>query len=191
MRTCRAWYGPRMKFSRFLKPNSLEFLNLRLKIKAGGCPHCRCPSAVVAHGYVKAASGDTPRGTRYFCSNRYSKGGCGRTFRVLWDTVIPRCSLQTPLILSLVRAVAGGPSIHRAWFSSGLIVSISSAYRWMIRWRGLAAHIRAGLCLVVPPPGKVDAQGDPFTLNHLDAAFPKAPCAIAAFQLGLQTAITG
>ena len=40
-----------MKFSRFLQPGSLELLNLRVKIKAEGCPHCRCPSAVVAHGY--------------------------------------------------------------------------------------------------------------------------------------------
>ena len=165
--------------------------NLRVKIKACGCPHCRNPSAVVAHGYLKAHSGGDTKGMRFFCSNRYSNEGCGRTFSVHWNTVIPGCSLQTAQILALVRACAAGPSTHGAWFLSGLAISISSAYRWVARWLNLTAHIRTGLCLLAPPPGKADAQPDPFTLNHLTAVFPKAPCAIAAFQLGLQTAITG
>ena len=180
-----------MKFSRFLEPGSLDFLNLRVQMKAGGCPHCHLPFTLVAHGYLWAASGGNTRGVRFFCSNRYSNEGCGRTFSVHWDTVIPRCSLLTPQILALVRAVAGGPSIHGAWYFGKLSLSISSAYRWMAKWLKLTGHIRAALCLTVQPPGKADGQADPFTLNHLSAAFPKAPCAIAAFQLGLQTAITG
>jgi len=180
-----------MKFSRFLKPNSLEILNLRVNIKAVGCPHCRCPSTVVAHGYLKAASGDTSRGMRFFCSSRYSNRGCGGTFSVHWNTVIPRHSLKTSMILGLVRAVAHGPSIYRAWFFSGLAISMSSAYRWMAKWSSLAAHIRTGLCRVAPPPGKDEAQIDPFTLHHLEAAFPNASCGIASFQLDLQTTITG
>jgi hypothetical protein len=180
-----------MKFSRFLESASLDFLNFRVNIKAGGCPHCRCPSAVVGHGYLQAASGGRTRGMRYFCSNRYSNGGCGRTFSVHWDTVIPRCSLQTAQILALVRAVAGGPSTHGAWFISGLSISINSAYRWVAKWLKLTARIRTGLCLIVAPPGKTDSRPDPFTLHHLTAAFPKAVCAIAAFQNVLQTAITG
>lgn len=180
-----------MKFSRFIEPGTLDFLNLRVQIKACGCPHCRHPSAVVAHGYLQAASGSNTRGMRFFCSDRYSNEGCGRTFSVHWDTVIPRCSLLTAQILALMRAVAGGPSTHGAWYFTRLSISISSAYRWVAKWIRLTGHIRSGLCLTVPPPGKADAQTDPFTLNHLSAAFPKAPCAIAAFQLGLQTAITG
>lgn len=180
-----------MKFCCFHKPDSLDFLNLRVQIKAGGCPHCRHPSSVIAHGYLWAASGGNTRGMRFFCSDRYSNVGCGRTFSVHWDTVIPRFSLLTAQILALVRAVAGGPSTHGAWYFGRLSISISSAYRWVARWLRLTGHIRSGLCLTVPPPGKADAQADPFTLNHLSAAFPNAPCAIAAFQLGLQTAITG
>jgi len=180
-----------VKFSRCYEPDSLEFLNLRVQIKAGGCPHCRHPSAVIAHGYLKAAAGGNTRGMRLFCSDRYSNEGCGRTFSVHWDTVIPRCSLPTAQILALMRVVAGGPSTHGAWYFAGLSVSISSAYRWVAKWLKLTAHIRTALCLTVPPPGKADAQSDPFTLNHLSAAFPQAPCTIAAFQLDLQTAITG
>jgi hypothetical protein len=180
-----------VKFCRFHEPGSLDFLNLRAQIKAGGCPHCRHPSAVVAHGYVKKASGSNSRGMRFFCSDRYSNEGCGRTFAVLWNTVIPRCSLLTSQILALVRVVAGGPSTHGAWYFSRLPISISSAYRWVAKWLKLAGHIRSGLCLTIQPPGKADAQADPFTLNHLSAAYPEAPCAIAAFQLSLQTAITG
>lgn len=136
-------------------------------------------------------AGSNTRGIRFFCSDRYSNGGCGRTFSIHWDTVIPRCSLLTAQILALMRVVAGGPSTHGAWYFARLSVSISSAYRWVAKWLKLTGHIRSGLCQRVQPPGKADAQSDPFTLNHLSAAFPEAPCAIAALQLALQTAITG
>lgn len=184
-----------MKFVRFLEPNSLERLNLCAKIKASGCRYCKCPSAVVVHGHLwgYAASGDekTTRGLRFLCSNRYSNPGCGRTFPVYWDTVIPHCSLRTFKLLDLVRTVAAGRSTHGAWLVAARDISISTVYRWVARWRSLAAHIRTRLCLLVPPPGKSDGQPDLFTLHHLAAAFPKAFCAIAAFQNGLQTAITG
>ena len=195
MRTCVVWYFAGMKFARFVEPNSLDLLNLRAKIKAGGCGRCHCLSAVVVHGYLwgYAASGDdkVTRGMRFLCSDRYSNHGCGGTFSVYWDTVIPRCSLRTAQLLELMRVIATGPTTHGAWHSSRLKTPVSSVYRWVAKWRNLTAQIRTRLCLVVAPPGKTDGQPDPFTLHHLTAAFPQAACAIAAFQSGLQTAITG
>ena len=184
-----------MKFTRLLAPSSLALLDLRVTVRADGCRHCHCASSVVAHGYLRghAASGHATgtRGVRFYCSNRFSNIGCGRTFPIHWDTVIPYCTLRTVELLDLLRSVAAGLSTHGAWAASQLVVSARTAYRWVARWRILTTHLRARLCLVVPPPGKTASQPDLFTLRHLTAAYPMAPCPIAAFQQGLQVPITG
>ena len=116
----------RMKFTRFLAPNSLELLDLRVKLRAEGCRRCHCTKSVVGHGYLwgHAATGphDDTRGLRFLCSNRYSNVGCGKTFSIHWDTVIPYCSLRTVELLGLLREVAAGLSTHGAWAASRLIV---------------------------------------------------------------------
>ena len=195
MRSCAVWYSRGMKFSPFLEPKSLDFLNLQARIKAAGCRHCQCPSAIVGHGHLRgyaASGGDrVSRGLRLLCSDRYSNQGCGATFSVHWDSVIPHCSLRTTQLLDLIRTVAASPSTHGAWFFSGSTLPITSVYRWVAKWRNRTAHIRTRLCLIVAPPGKSGDQPDPFTLQHLLAAFPQAACCIAAFQSGLQVSITG
>ena len=187
--------GWRMQFTPFHAPNSLGLLNLRVKIQADGCPHCDCHSALVPHGYLRgnAATGDdsVTRGLRFFCSPRYSRTGCGRTFSIHWDTVIPYCSLRTFQLFALVLAALTSSSIHGAWAPSRLCMSARSAYRWVAKWKLCTAHVRTRLCLIFPPPGKADKQAAPFTLRHLIAAFPSAPCSIAAFQHQLQVPITG
>ena len=184
-----------MKFTRFLTPNSLELLDLRVKIRVDGCRRCHCTSSVVAHGYLRgnAATGQqvATRGLRFLCSDRYSNIGCGATFSIHWDTVIPYCTLRTAELLDLLRAVSTGLTTHGAWAASRLSVSVQTAYRWVAGWRRHTAHLRARLCLVVPPPGKADDQPDLLTLRHLAAAFPTASCHIAAFQRVLQVPITG
>ena len=184
-----------MKFSRFLAPGSVGLLALRAEVLAGGCRHCDCPSALAAHGYLRgyAASGhDTvSRGLRFFCSNRRRKPGCGRTFSILWDTVIPRCLLRTGQLFGLLQATAGAATLHGAWTASRLLISARSACRWMARWHLLAAHVRTRLCMVVQPPGKTDGLPDPLGLRHLAAAFPTEGCPLAAFQRVLQIAVTG
>jgi len=184
-----------MKFTRFLAPHSLELLDLRVKIRGDGCRRCHCTNSVVAHGYLRGnaatGQGSASRGLRFLCSDRYSNIGCGATFSIHWDSVIPYCSMRTVQLLGLLMAISAGTSTHGAWAASRLIVSVRTAYRWVARWRYHTAHLRARLCLVTPPPGKADDQPDLFTLRHLAAAFPTASCPIAAFQSGLQVPITG
>ncbi len=186
--------GWRMQFTPFQAPNSLDLLNLRAKILTDGCPHCQSCSALVPHGYLRgnSAKGDgyDTRGLRFFCSTRYSRTGCGRTFSIHWDTVIPYCSLRTVQLFALVLAAVAA-SVHGAWAASRVSMSVRSAYRWVARWQLNTTHIRARLCLVLSPPGKSDEQSDPFTLRHLKAAFPAVACPIAAFQQQLQVPITG
>lgn len=130
-------------------------------------------------------------GAAFFCSNRHSKLGCGRTFPVHWSDVIPYCSLRTCEFFELLDSHAAEASAHAAWRASRLFCSLRTACRWLARWRDLTCHVRARLGLVADPPGKSDGHADPMTLRHLIAAFPQAACPIAAFQECLQVAITG
>jgi hypothetical protein len=127
----------------------------------------------------------------FFCSNRHSKLGCGRTFPVHWNDVIPDCSLRTRQLLVLLERVATETSAHAAWRTSRLFLSLRTACRWIARWRDLTSHVRALLGLFANPPGKTDGSADPMTLRHLAAAFPDAACPIAEFQHVQQVAITG
>lgn len=184
-----------MKFSPNHPAGSLKHLTERARIVAAGCPRCRSTTALGPHGHLR---GNSPtdgsrvhRGLRFFCSNRYSNAGCGGTFSVHWDMVIPYCSVRTSQLLDLIRAVSNAPSIHRAWWVLKLPMSLAGAYRWVARWRRDTAAIRTRLALVTPPPGKADGLPDPLTLRHLAAAFPVAICQLAAFQGRLQVPVTG
>jgi hypothetical protein len=183
-----------VKFCRYLAPGCLELLALRAEVRAGACRHCDCPSALVAHGYLQGYAGSghakVSRGLRFFCSNRRARPGCGRTFSILWDTVIPRCLLRTGQLVDLLQAAAAG-ALHAAGAASRLAISARSACRWVARWKLLAAHVRTRLCLVAAPPGKTDGLPDPLGLRHLAAAFPTDACPLAAFQRVLQVAVTG
>lgn len=182
-----------MKFTRFLAPGSLELLNLRVAIRAAGCHHCQSRESVVAHGYLKGYAQSGPdivtRGLRFFCTDRYSNIGCGRTFSLHWEEVIPFATLRTVQLLELIRAVAAAPSRHAAWAASRLPMSLTSAYRWCAKWKSLATSMLTWLWTLVDPPRKIDGQPDPHHLRHLDAAFPACPCPAAAFQNRFQIPI--
>lgn len=130
-------------------------------------------------------------GAAFFCSNRHAKIGCGRTFPIYWNSVIPASSLRVSQLLDWLRAVAAEPSVHAAWQSSGLQISFRSACRWLTKWRGQTTPVRTRLHMLIPPPGKIDKLPDPLMLRHLDVAFPSASCPMEAFQSEFQTAITG
>jgi hypothetical protein len=105
--------------------------------------------------------------------------------------VIPRHSLPAEHLAALVQPVHGGGSIHRAWAASKLWISLTSAYRWLRRWKLNLGHIRTRLCLIQDPPGKTDFLPDPLSVRHLLALCPVDHCPVANFQQMTQTAVTG
>lgn len=180
-----------MKFIRRPVSKSLEQLNLRVEIRLAGCRHCGCRESVIAHGYLRGIARHRHPRPAFFCSNRHSNAGCGRTFSVHWEDVIPRCSLPARDLATLIRSVDEGKSVHSAWAASRLWISLSSAYRWLRRWMLHLAHIRTRLCLVRDPPGKTDFLPDPLSFRHLLAICPADGCPVARFQSKTQTPITG
>jgi hypothetical protein len=160
----------------------MERLSLLVALRAAGCVLCLRVETVVGHGHLQANTCSKSRGLRLLCSDRYSNSGCGRTFSVHWDDVIPGASLATAELLILIRALAAAPSRHAAWAATTLTISLTGAYRWFARWARFATYIKTWLCTVCHPPGKSDSLPDHHNLRHLDAAFPACPCPAAAFQ---------
>ena len=175
-----------VKFTRRTAPGSMERLSLLVALRAAGCVHCRRVDTVVGHGHLQAGACSGSRGLRLLCSDRYSNSGCGGTFSVHWDEVIPGASLAAAELLILIRALAAAPSRHAAWAATELTLSLTGAYRWFARWERFATSIKTWLCTVCHPPGKIDSLPDPHNLRHLDAAFPACPCPAAAFQIRFQ-----
>ena len=131
-----------------------------------------------------------------FCSNRYSNGGCGRTFPAYWEGVLPGCQLRTHALLTFITAlVALEGNVCAARRQTGdscggrmsFPLSISSAYRWKSRWRANTAGLRSALYKLRPPPVQHRGDGiDSITLRHLLACFGTHRCALAAFQSTFQ-----
>jgi len=188
-RICRACHTRPVKFTRRTAPGCMERLSLLVALRAAGCVRCRRVDTVVGHGHLQGDSCSGPRGLRLLCSDRYSNCGCGRTFSVHWDDVIPGASLAAAQLLMLIRALAAAPSRHAAWSATRLSISLTGAYRWFARWARFTISIKTWLCTVCHPPGKSDALPDPHNLRHLDAAFSACPCPAAAFQNRFQVAL--
>ena len=187
---CRVCHTRPVKFTRRTAPGCMERLSLLVALRAAGCVHCRRVDTVVGHGHLQTDPCFKSRGVRLLCSDRYSNSGCGRTFSVHWDDVIPGASLAAAELLSLISALAAAPTRHAAWAASPLAISLTGAYRWFGRWARFALSIKTWLCAVCDPPGKSDSLPDPHNLRHLDAAFPACPCPAAAFQNRFQVPLS-
>jgi hypothetical protein len=59
-----------MKFTLQLPLEHLELLNLRVQIRAKGCPHCHCQRSVKSHGFLYGLPYNgkklSPRALRFF-----------------------------------------------------------------------------------------------------------------------------
>ena len=175
-----------MKFTRRLPLKSLDLLNLRQSAKDGGCRHCHADGCVKAHGYLYGYGEEghalVTRGLRFFCSNRGSNMGCGRTFSTLWSHLTAHSSMSARQLLELVAAWSGCGAVHKAWTSTAVPVSLSTVARWIRRWKDSASHIRSHLFQIQAPPGDAAMSTSQFTLRYLKAAFARETCPAAAFQ---------
>jgi hypothetical protein len=172
--------------------NAEEWNALAERLKLTPCPHCQVVGALIRHGSRYGFDDSNPhrktlRARRIFCSNRHARPGCGRTFSVWLADKIRRLSLTTAgLWRFLQRAVADGIlAALRAlpWQRSDRT--------WLRVWKRFhlgQSKIRTALLGRCSPPELPAAHRPPAqVLAHLQAAFPDAPCPIAAFQQTLRT----
>jgi len=174
-----------------IHPDNCEFLNARNLILSKPCPHCHCTGFVRSHGYHKRTHA-APHASRFFCSNRYSHGGCGRTFSVFWDQSIPYASLDTKRLFKLIECVTEQPerTIHAAFqqCKDALQVSLSTVYRWLKRFESHQSTIRCALFKLGQRPKDCNLSNGEITWRWLKETFADLACPIAAFQRRFQLA---
>jgi hypothetical protein len=165
---------------------------LATQLKLTPCPHCHSVGYLIRHGFLygfdDSSSRRTVRARRLLCSNRQARRGCGRTFSIWLADKIRRLSLTANTLWRFLQhAVVEG-------VAAALRAATQRCDRtWLRLWKRFhraQSTIRTALASLCPPPVLAAVPGQPpaaHVLAHLQAAFPNAPCPIAAFQLALHT----
>lgn len=167
-----------------------DWLALAERLKQTACPHCYTVGTLIRHGVLTGFDDRNPprrtvRARRVYCSNRYRRRGCGRTFSVRLAHTIRRLSLSTRTLWGfLQRAVNAGPA-SAIRDANGPRSDRTLQRVWSRFDRGQSA-IRTALLSRGPPPalptGTNRRPAAAHVLAHLRATFPHDECPIAAFQ---------
>jgi hypothetical protein len=164
---------------------ALEAFQHNLKLRA--CPSCAQTGHLIFHGplvgYASGGSQRQKRGQRVFCSNRFRKRGCGKTFSVLFSLLLKARIIPAGLVAIFLATVMTGSCRQAAWLSLRHGFSLESGYRIWREWVSGQAYLRTWLCRKIPPP-RPEQIGDGLaqTWAHLRCAFAGQPCPVAAFQ---------
>ena len=156
------------------------------------CPHCHRIGMVVGHGllfgYAEHGSSRVVRGRRFFCSHRFRRSGCGKTFCVRLASMIAGFSVRTSALSQTLIAVVGGLCLKTAWESASSGLSLRSGYRLWHHLIQSQSHLRTRLCACGPPPFCDDSRSYAELLAHLQRALGQGSyCLFADSQLTLQT----
>jgi len=174
--------------------NKLELIQYLSTIKFVSCPHCGQVGYLICHGKLRGYSENNSdlviRGQRIFCSNRYNKLGCGRTFSVLLADFIRGFVVNVFTLWKFVLKLSNGFSVKAAWKSAGSSFSLASGYRLLKRLQLGEHHLRTLLCKKMKKPPDSDSSSHLFqTLIHIQKAFPEDECGFFAFQLYFQRSL--
>lgn len=142
---------------------------IKYEIAHRPCPYCDC-SYIKSHGYTYGYGDSslllTVRRIRFFCSDRGTNKGCSKTFSVLLADRLKNSPTSLPSIYKFLESLSYGQSVYHAFNCSPPCFSITSAYRYLRRWRTSVPYIRSLLCMDYSPP-KETLPSKFKTLQHL------------------------
>ena len=132
--------------------NAEEWMAIAERLKQTPCPHCKGVGALVLHGFLRGYDESSPRqktvrARRIFCSNRYARSGCGRTFSVWLADKIRRLSLTADALWQFLQ-LAVATSILAACRD----IDYRLSDRTWQRFHRKQSTIRTALCGRRPPP---------------------------------------
>ena len=162
----------------------LNAFHQTLKLRA--CPWCFQISYLIFNGGLigydwRGGSKRQVRGKRVFCSNRWSRRGCGRSFPVLFSFLLKGRMIPAMLVVAFVSKVLEGATRRSAWLSLAHGFSLESGYRLWADWLDAQSHVRSWLARMGSPP-EVGSDGPSQTWAHLRQVFGNQSCPISAFQ---------
>lgn len=168
----------------------------RREIKFVQCPHCHQVGFLIGHGfligYAEKGNDLVVRGRRFFCSNRYRRKGCGRTFSVLLSDILLGFMVRVGTLSTFVQGVLSDMSRKAAWENaSGGSFSLQSGYRLWQRLQHAQVHIRSFLNRERPPPESSETEPLNQMVEHLRTFFPPPACPFANFQTRFQVSLFG
>jgi len=102
------------------------------------CQHCFQHDQFVSHGVVyKQVSSQVkkPVGKRIFCSNRYGRRGCGRTFQLYVADEVPSFRYGAAHLLIFMTALLANSSVDRAYAAATRQTETRNGWRWLNRMR--------------------------------------------------------
>jgi hypothetical protein len=126
------------------------------------------------------------RGQRIRCSNRGASEGCGHSFAVFNATSLPKRSISSTSLSTLLKAIlqcAG--RIHEAWQLGKRLFSLSTAYRIWRQFAHAQTQLRHRLFSCTDPPPCSSPEPRLQLIAHLQSAFPK-PDSVESFQRHFQ-----
>lgn len=108
---------------------SLEYHQEKLE-----CVHCSKHDQFVSHGIVYKQRSSTIRekvGKRIFCSNRYGRRGCGRTFQLYLSDEIPTFRYSAAHLFVFIASLLAHNSVKKSYFAATGQTSFRHAWRWL------------------------------------------------------------
>lgn len=182
-----------MQFTTPLTFPSSKWLLISETIKATPCRHCNKSNYLKSHGPLRGIHLSKPekklRGIRFYCSNRYSNKGCGRTFSVLFSSMLPKLTVRAKQLKTFFKRLLTERSIHAAWHGSKIPFSLRSAYRWVEKLKLNQATIRSKIYSSLPCRSNCSSPPHCETISYLNTAWPQHNDFVAAFQQQTQTAL--
>ncbi len=153
-------------------------------------PFCRKQGYLIMHDYIKGYSDLYNfelgiKGRRIFCSNRNKRKGCGRTWSMYLQLVIPGFSIGIKTLTLIISCKA---TIFETWKKSFTHLSLSTYYRLHKCFEKQIPEIRTRLIEHFKPP---PPQSNPITqtIEHIKYFHPSLLSATALFQTTFQISI--
>lgn len=100
------------------------------------CTHCLKRDQFVSHGIIykqRSSARGEKVGKRLFCSNRYGRSGCGRTFQLYIAAEVPAHRYGAAHLLAFIVALLAKVPISEAYHQATGQLEPRNAWRWLKR----------------------------------------------------------
>ncbi len=112
------------------------------------CTHCLKSDQFVSHGIIykqRSIVQAEKVGKRLFCSNRYGRSGCGRTFQIYIADEVPTYRYAAVHLFLFITALMANMNISDAYCQATGQPEPRNAWRWLKRLMFKLSHYRSFL----------------------------------------------